>query len=142
MDKIIISLISATAGFVFGVLTAFLKGWFDEYFKKREELRTDIKNFMGKVVDVVAIATPASYKIRLNEVDKRRLQRCAFQLERLGEFKMANDIRSYLNKWQEVYNISSGLTFKNALLTTKDEEERRLNLINDLDNLTGSILKK
>lgn len=142
MDKVTIGLVSATIGFLFGVLTAFLKGWFDEYFKKREELRADIKSFMGKVIDVIAIATPASYKIRLNEADKRRLQRCAFQLEGLGKVKMANDIRSYLNKWQEVYNIYSGLTFKNNLIATKDEEKRRLNLINELDNLADSILKK
>ena len=129
-------------GFVVGVTTTFSKGWADEFYKKREEKRKDIKKFIGKVIDVIAIATSAGYGIRQNRVDRRKMDRAAFQLEKLGKRKLAQSIRSYMNKWSEVYKMTiSDLSFKDGKLPLKEEEERRLGLIKELGNLTNSILK-
>lgn len=142
LDRLISDILLLVIGFVGGFITAFGKGWVEEYFKKREEIRKDVEKFMGKVTDVVAVATPAGYRIRLNNFDKRRIQRAAFQLERLGKIKLAHDIRSYINKWNEVYEMTtSGPSFKDGKLPFKEEEERRLGLIKELDSLTDSILK-
>lgn len=146
MSRLIYDILLVVIGFTGGFITAFVKdfgkGWVDEYFKKREETRKDVEKFMGKVTDVVAVATSAGYTIRPNNFDKRRIQRAAFQLERLGKTKLAHDVRSYINKWSEVYKMTtSGPSFKDGKLPFKEEEERRLELIKELDNLTNSILK-
>ena len=145
MNRLLYDILLVGGGFAGGLITAFVKdfgkGWINEHFKKREEIRKDVEKFMGKVTDIVAIATPAGYTNRPNNADKRRMQRAAFQLERLGKGKLAYGIRSYVKKWSEVYEISKGPSFKNGKLPIKEDEKRRLTLIKELDDLTDSILK-
>lgn len=141
LSKLLNDLLLFVGGFVSGIITAFGKGWVDEIFKKREETRKEVEKFMGKVTDLVAIATSEGYVIRLNMVDKRRMQRAAFQLERLGKTRLASNIRNYMNKWDGVYKMTSGVTFKDGSLPILEEEKRRLELIKELDGLTNSILK-
>ncbi len=146
MSRLLYDILLVVIGFASGLVTAFVKdfgkGWINEHFKKREEIRKDVEKFMGKVTDVVAIATSAGYTNRPNNADKRRIQRAAFQLERLGKSKLAHDIRGYIKKWSEIYKMTtSSPSFKNGKLPIKEEEERRLSLIRELDNLTNSILK-
>lgn len=131
--EIILKLLLVIFGFIGGIITAFAKGWVDDWFTKEREKRNSIEKYMAEVTDLVAIATSAGYNIRLNNIDKRRILRVSFQLERLGKKNLAHDIRSYLNKWSEVFGMY-GLS-----LSVKDER-RRLDLIKELDVLTDSIM--
>lgn len=134
-------LISYIAGLASGVLLAFFQGWFKEFFKIREAKRTSVETFMGKVTDVIAITTKEGYTNRQNRTEKRRMDRAAFQLERLGKREMAQNINSYNAKWGIVSKMThTGARFEGNVLPTREEEKRRLELIKELDELTDKIL--
>ncbi len=131
MINVIITFIT---GFGTGVITVFINGFGKEYFKKRDE----VSNLKGQIIDLIAVVTPTGYTLHLNEADRRRIQRASFHLEKLGKKKLAGDARTYLRKWQEVYDFRSDNRNLKAFL---NEEQERINgIIRELDKLTEKII--
>jgi len=132
-------ILSGIGGFVLGVISLYSHGWVADHFKSKEETRKNIEKFMGKVTDVMAIATAAGYTNRQNREDRRRMDRAALQIERLGQVKKAGYIRAYMNKWKEVYELSL-LTFKDGRAPFLKGDERRVKLLHELHDLTNKIV--
>ncbi len=126
------TIITYVVGLVSGVALTFVNGWVGEYFKKRQEIKT----FKNKVVDLVAIVTQNNYNLRQNEKDRRMMFRAASQLESRGKTRLAYNIRSYSNKWDDLYK---NLHLYNSL-ANPDEQKRLVGVRGELDNLTTAII--
>ena len=125
--------------FIGGIATAFGQGWVQDFFKKKQERRTNIEKFMAKVTDVVASSTASGYKDYPTGAIKDRLVKAAAHLERFGEKDVAFTVRSYMNNWSEYHTLA--LTFDNKLKSLYGEElKRSQELLKDLDKLTDKIL--
>lgn len=131
-------------GFLGGLGTiavSFGTNWASDKFKQKEEKRKNVEKFMGKVTDVIAIATKERYTNRQNRVDKRGMDRAAFQLRRLGKKKLAKNIENYTEKWKQVYDIVSSVpAFSDGRLPFKLEDDAKNKLTSELDILTKKII--
>ncbi|HSX48997.1 MAG TPA: hypothetical protein VLE44_01945 [Candidatus Saccharimonadales bacterium] len=128
-----IEIILFVLGFFGGLIASFFNFVVGEIYKKREEKRNKVDEFMFEVINLIAIATSAGYKLKLHEEDRRRVTRAAFQLERLGEISTGQNILSYLNKWTIAYGIFTKKTL--------EDEKTFLKMVKELDLLTDKILK-
>ncbi len=132
-------LVSSIIAFASTLLITLGTGFIQEIFKKREEKRLSIENFVGKVTDVVADATSSGYRVLPSSQERERMTRAAAQLERLGKAKISLNIRSFLNGWLDYWERGSG---RDSVRSFKKFPKEEIELRKKLDNLADVILGK
>lgn len=139
MENLFLRAASYIGVFLGGLLTALSQNWLSDYFKLKTELRGKLERPYNLTSDIVAIGTKDGFTKIPTKTLFERAFKVAARLETLNKKNIANDLREFINKWNNYANTFAQLK-KDPSQNTVENIEKQLKSRKELDSLSENIL--
>lgn len=111
-NRLTIDITLLVFGFFSGIITSYAQGWVNYHFKVKQDKRSRTQKIIDKLSEIISQAVMEDWTSIDNGPDKhsKYIYKTENQLRALGQKKLANSLREFMNLWyvMEEYGFDLG----------------------------------